>query len=441
MSSLLVLGKSGRLRPLSPKKATTVSILDIGTSKIVCVIAHLKPIEGNETLPNRTHRAELVGIGHQRSRGVKGGAIVDMDAAEQAIRFAVDAAERMSGLTVESLLVNLSAGKLASEAYAAQVAIGGHAVEDGDIQRVLDAGSAHSIREGRSVVHALPIGFSLDAAHGIRDPRGMLGETLGVDMHVVTADSPPVRNILLCIERCHLQVDAIVATPYASGLAALVDDEAELGVAVVDMGGGTTSLAVFHEGRFVHADCVPVGGQHVTNDIARGLSTPISHAERLKTLHGSPLPCPSDEREFLSVPHTGEDGEVPSQVPRAQLVRIVKPRVEETLELVRDRLVKSGFAPIAGRCIVLTGGASQLTGVVEVARRVFGKQVRIGRPLGISGLPESAKGPAFSAAVGLCVYPQVAQLEQFEPRRTTFLRTGTGGGAISRLGSWLRNSF
>lgn len=440
MTSLLVLGKSGRLKPLSPRKATTVTVLDIGSSKVVCLIAHLKPVDGSSVLPNRTHTAELVGFGHQRSRGVKGGSIVDLDAAEQAIRLAVDAAERMSGLTVESLIVNLSTGKLASEAYAASVTIGGHEVEDSDIHRVLDAGSAHSIREGRSVVHALPIGFSLDDARGIRDPRGMLGDTLGVDMHVVTAESAPVRNILLCIERCHLHVDAVVATPYASGLAALVDDEAELGVAVIDMGGGTTSLAVFHEGRFIHADCVAVGGNHVTNDIARGLATPISHAERLKTLHGSPLPCPSDEREFLTVPHTGEDGDVPSQVPRSQLVRIIRPRIEETLELVRDRLVASGFAATAGRCVVLTGGACQLTGVTEVARRVLGKQVRIGRPLGISGLPEAGKGPAFCAAVGLVVYPQVAQIEQFEPKRAKYLRTGTGG-YLSRVGSWIRDSF
>jgi cell division protein FtsA len=438
--SRLVLSRGARLKPLSPKKATTVSVLDIGSTKITCLIANLRPIDGSGLLPNRTHTAELVGFGHQRSRGVKGGSIVDMDAAEQAIRLAVDAAERMSGLTVESLIVNLTCGKLASEAYAASVSIGGHEVEDADIARVLEAGSAHSIKDGRSVVHALPIGFSLDEAHGIRDPRGMLGEALGVDMHVVTAESAPVRNILLCVERCHLHVDAAVASPYAAGLAALVDDEAELGAAVVDMGGGTTSLAVFHEGRFVHASVIKVGGDHVTNDIARGLGTPIAHAERLKTLHGSPLPCPSDEREFLTVPHTGEHDDVPSQVPRSALVRIIKPRLEETLELVRDRLVQSGFAGTAGRCVVLTGGASQLTGATEVARRILGKQVRIGRPLGISGLPESAKGPAFSAAVGLAVYPQVAQIEQLQPRRMKVLATGTGG-PLRSIRDWFRDSF
>ncbi len=441
MSSLLVLGKGPRLKPLSAKRSTVVSVLDIGSSKVVCMIARLKPIDSTGVLLHRTHTAELMGIGHQRSLGVKAGAIIDMEAAEQSIRLAVDAAERMAGVTIDSLIVNLSAGRMTSEAYAASVSIGGHEIEYADIHRVLEAGSAHSVREGRSVVHALPIGYTLDSERGIREPRGMLGDTLGVDMHVVTADSAPVRNLLLCIERCHLQVDAVVATPYASGLAALVDDEAEMGVAVLDLGGGTTTMAVFHEGRFIHADAVPVGGNHVTMDIARGLATPLAHAEMLKIKYGSALPCPSDEREFLSVPHVGEDSDVPNEVPRSQLVRIIRPRIEETIEMVRDRLIASGYAQHAGKCVVLTGGAAQLNGLGEGVRRILGRQVRIGRPLGISGLPESAKAPAFATAVGLAVYPQVAQIEQFEPRRIRFMKTGTGGGYISRMGAWIKESF
>ena len=437
MSSLL--RKNSRLKPLSPKRATTVTVLDIGSSKIVCAIARLRPVEQNQMLPNRTHTVDLVGFGHHRARGIKSGLIVDMDAAEQSIRLAVDAAERMSGLTVESLIVNVSAGRLTSEAYAASVAIDGHEVEDIDIRRVLEAGSAHSLREGRSVVHSLPVGFTLDDATAIRDPRGMLGANLGVDMHVVSADSAPIRNIVLCIERCHLHVDAVVATPYASGLSVLVDDEAELGACVVDCGGGTTSLAVFQHGRFVHADSVPVGGHHITTDIAMGLSTPIQHAERLKTLHGSPLPCPSDEHEFLNIMQVGDEHEQ-NQIPRSHLVRIIRPRVEEILEIVRDKLKASNLLSQAGRCVVLTGGASQLTGLGEVARRIFGRQVRIGRPLGVSNLPEAAKGPAFASVFGLTIYPQIAQIEQIEPRRMRQLMTGTDG-YMSRMGSWIRDSF
>ncbi len=416
-----------------------VTVLDIGSSKIACAIAKLRPVSASNYLPHRTHTVELVGFGHQRARGIKSGVIVDMDAAEQSIRLAVDAAERMAGLTIESLIVNISSGHLSSEAYAASVSIGGHEVEDADIRRVLEAGSVHSLREGRLVVHSLPVGFSLDETTSIRDPRGMIGETLSVDMHVISADSAPIRNILLCVERCHLHVDAVVATPYASGLSVLVDDETELGACLVDCGGGTTTLAVFQHGRFVHANGIPVGGHHITTDIAVGLSTSIQQAERLKTLHGSPLPCPSDDHEFLSVTQAGDDAET-VQVPRAQLVKIIRPRVEEMLELVRGKLKASGFLNQMGRCIVLTGGASQLTGLSEAARRILGSQVRIGRPLGVSGLPEAAKGPAFATVFGLAIYPQIAQIEQVEPRKMRQLMTGTDG-YMARMGAWIRESF
>jgi cell division protein FtsA len=274
------------------------------------------------------------------------------------------------------------------------------------------------------------------------DPSGMIGDALGVDLHVVTAEAAAARNLMLAVEHCHLGVDAVIATPYAAGLSALVDDEAELGCAVVDMGGGTTSVGVFTGGHLVHCDAVAVGGHHVTMDIARGLSTRVSVAERLKTLYGSAIATASDERDMIAVHGVGEDeGEAPSHVPRSQLVRIVKPRVEEVLELVRDRLRNAGFGAQAGRRVILTGGASQLVGMPETARRILQGQVRIGRPLGIRGLPEAAKGPAFSASVGMLVYPQVAHAEHFEPRgQGAFAGTGTDG-YFSRVGRWIRESF
>jgi cell division protein FtsA len=292
------------------------------------------------------------------------------------------------------------------------------------------------------VLHALPTGFSLDAQSGILDPSGMIGERLGVDLHVVTAEAAAARNLMLAVERCHLGVEAVISTPYASGLSALVDDEAEMGCAVVDMGGGTTSVGVFHGGHLVHVDGFAVGGHHVTMDIARGLTTRVSAAERLKTLYGSAIASASDERDIVSVPQVDEDErDIPNHLPKSHLVRIIKPRVEEIVELVRDRLRNAGFAAQAGRRVVLTGGASQLMGLPEVARRVLEGQVRVGRPLGIKGLPEAAKGPAFSAAVGLLVYPQVAHAEHFEPRGQGFF-AGTGtDGYFSRVGRWLRESF
>jgi len=216
-----------------------------------------------------------------------------------------------------------------------------------------------------------------------------------------------------------------------------------MGVVVVDLGGGSTSLGVFSGGHLVHADAIAVGGNHITMDVARGLSTRVSAAERLKTLHGSCISSASDERDMIAVPQVDDDErDTPNHLPKSQLVRIIKPRVEEILELVRDRLANAGFSAQAGRRVVLTGGACQLTGLPEVARRVLGGQVRTGRPLGIKGLPEAGKGPAFAAAVGLLVYPQVAHVEHFEPRAAgaSYFATGTDG-YFSRVGRWLKDSF
>lgn len=422
-------GKGSSQVGTSGRKVRLLTVLDVGSSKVSCVIARLRPHESGALLPGRTHRMEVLGIGHQRSRGVKSGVIIDLDAAEQSIRLAVDAAERMAGLTVDSLIVNISAGRLKSETFTASVNLGGHEVEQTDIRRVLAAGAKQALAAERHLVHSLPVGYTLDGERGIRDPLGMLGDSLGVDMHVLTADAAPLRNLELCVNRCHLSVEAIVATPYASGLAALVGDEAEMGAACIDMGGGTTTISVFSEGKFIHADAVAIGGNHVTMDVARGFSTRMEDAERLKVMYGSALPSAADDRDLISVPPIGDDErDVPNQYPRSVLTRIIRARVEETLELVRDRLNQSGLGHIVGKRVVLTGGASQLPGMPEAARRILARNVRIGRPLGIAGLPEAAKGAAFSATVGLLIYPQVAGIEERSVKAASSgLMTGTGG--------------
>jgi cell division protein FtsA len=431
-----------RLKPLSSRRSATLSVLDIGTSKVVCLVAELQPTEGLEALRGRTHLARIIGIGHQRSQGLKGGVVIDLEAAEASIRQAVHAAERMAKVEIRSVIVNLTGGRLASQHFAAEIGVRGGAVTPNDLHRVLEAASSHSPNPGRAVLHALPTGFSLDGQEAIVDPSGMIGGTLGVDLHVLTAEGSAARNLMLAVERCHLGIEAVIATPYASGLSTLVDDEADMGVAVVDLGGSTTSVGVFAGGHLVHADALAVGGMHVTMDIARGLTTRFACAERLKTLHGAAISSNSDERDMVAVdPIEGDEREVAQHVPKSHLVRIIKPRVEEILELVHDRLKEAGFAAQAGRRLVLTGGGSQLVGLPEAARRILRGQVRVGRPLGIKGLPEAAKGPAFSAAVGLLVYPQVAHLEHFEPRGAgVFAGTGTDG-YMSRVGRWLRDSF
>ena len=423
-------------------RSGVITVLDVGSSKVCCIIARLRPGGSSDLLRGRTHRIQVIGIGHQRSQGIKSGVIVDLASAERSVRQAVDAAERMAGLTVESLIVNLTAGRIRSEAFSATVNLGGHETTASDIGRVLAAGSKQAVAAEREVIHSVPAGYSLDSEGGIRDPLGMIGDLLGVNMHVMTADAAPVRNLELCVNRAHLSVERMVATPFAAGLSALVEDEGEMGAACIDMGGGTTSLAVFQNGNFVHAASAPVGGLHVTQDLARSLSTSMEHAERLKVMHGSALPVPVDDGDIVNIASlSGDVAEAQQQIPRAVMNRIVRARIEEILEMIRDRLTRSGYSGAVGRRIVLTGGASQLAGLPEAARRVLGRSVRIGRPLGVAGLPEATKGPAFAAAIGLMIYPQVAS---FENSGRSMHRIGaalTGTGPIQRVGQWIRNSF
>ncbi len=430
-----------RLPPLQAKKSAVLCVLDIGTSKIVCLVARLNPSDSSGTLRGRTHSCRILGIGHQRSRGIKGGVVVDMDAAEEAIRLAVDAAERMAGFEAETVIVNATGGRLASRHYEAKVTTAGRAVTQADIHRVLEACTASGSQQNRAVLHSLPAGFSIGEMRHIQDPRGMAADELAAEMHVLSCDAAAARNLLLTVERCHLAVDALVATPYASALSALAGDEAELGTALVDMGAGTTSVSVFSGGHLAHVDSFAVGGHHVTMDVARGLGIPVHDAERLKTLYGACLTSLSDESETVAVVPAGGDYERPVHLPKAQLIAIIKPRVEEILELLRDRLKLAGIPPHAGRRVVLTGGASQLTGMQAAVKRILSGQVRIGRPLGVKGLPESAKNPAFAAAVGLLIYPQVSGNEHYRPSRRPIERQAKASGYIGRVSQWLRSSF
>ena len=439
--TVLQFGITPKAKPLSPKRSVLVAALDVGTSKIACLIARLKPQGPQNVLLRRSHAVEVLGFGHTLARGIKAGAVADLAQAEEALRQAVDLSERGAKMQLHSVIVSMSAGRLDSELKSASVNVAGGAVSGGDVARVLAAGSQHSVRPGRAVLHSLPIGYTLDGSTGIQDPRGMLGQNFGIDMHVMTADISVARNLMYAVERCHLDVETMVASPYAAALSVLADDEAELGAAVIDMGAGTTTIAVFGGGRLVHGDGFAVGGQHVTMDLARGLNARVGDAERIKTLYGSVLTGGSDERDMITVPPVDhDDHDTPQFVSRAQLVRIIKPRIEEILEMVRDRLAASSFASEPRGRVVLTGGACQLTGLPELAAQMLGRPVRIGRPLGIAGLPEEAKSPAFAVATGLLVYPQAAHLEHCEPRQTRQAMTGTGG-YIARVGRWLRESF
>ena len=427
------------LRPLSPRKSATVCALDLGGAKVVCLIAKLLPMERGATLKGRSHRVRVLGLGQQRSRGVKGGAVVDLEAAESAIRLAVDAAERMAGFEVDQVIVNMSGGRLGARLGRARQALSGAAVRESDVARAQEAAAQAASAPGRVMLHRLPRHFALDAQTGIADPRGMIGETLEAEVLAAACDLSVARNLMLAIERCQLRVAGVVASPYASGLSTLVDDEAELGAAVIDFGAGATTLAVFADDRLAHVDALPVGGQHVTMDIARGLSISLADAERLKTTYAACRFSPAEEREAVSIQRVGDDK--PTALAKGELARIVRPRVEEILELAHERLAKAGFGAHAARRVVLTGGAAQLTGLADLARQIVSPQARMGRPLGVEGLPEAAKTPAFATAAGLTVFPQVVGQEHAGGPAGGQGDEGTDDGYVSRVRRWLKQSF
>lgn len=421
----------------TPMKAKSglVAALDVGSTKICCLIAKPSVDRG----PYGDSGPRIVGIGNLMSQGIRNGTVVDMDAAEHAIRAAVERAEQMAGDNIDVVAVNVSAGKPVSKLVACEVSIGGHSISENDLRRLLDPATLlRDTPEDREVLHRIPVGFSVDGTRGVRDPVGMFGQTLGVNVNVVTAASGPVRNLRTVIGRCHLNVGTEVLSPFASGLACLVEDEKRMGAVCIDIGGGTTGIAVYFDGEMVFSDVLAIGGASVTNDIARGLSTPFTHAERMKTLYGTCLPSASDDGEIIQVPLVGEHDETGMvQVPRSMLIGIIRPRVEEIFDLVRERLEAAGFLQLAGR-IVITGGGSQLTGVGEMASKFFGNHVRIANPKAIDGLAEVVAGPAFSTAAGLLLHAVTAMKE---PVDAALVQAGPPQGWFGRLGHWLRENF
>lgn len=418
-------------RALGRTRSGLVAALDVGSTKTCCFLA-----EVGEDL-----RPRVIGIGQQASRGLRHGTVIDMDATAQAIGKAVHSAEQMAGQQVESVFVNISGGGPASRTLGLEVSVSGQAITQAELDRATEECIARDQLEsgdgGRQLIHSIPIGYAIDGSSGIRDPRGMFGQRLRVELHTVAAAASAVRNLTSCIERAHLSVEGMVVSPYASGLAALVEDEMDLGTTLIELGGGTTSLAVFFEGNLVYSDVLPVGGDHVTNDIARGLSTPRVHAERLKTLYGHAMATIADEREMVDVPQVGEDESASQhQVPRALLVNVIQPRLEETLELVRNRLEASGFGKLSGPRVVLTGGGAQLPGLSELAALVLNKRVRIGRPIRVRGLAEATSGPCYATCAGLLTYALAADLS-----RRSGGREERGDGLFGRLGQWIKEHF
>ena len=373
------------------QRSGTFGVLDVGSTKVCCLIGR--------TDPDGTMR--VIGSAMRASRGVRAGGIVDLDAASHSIAGVVGEAEDKAGQRIEHYVVNLSCGQPESRLYTVEWPVGGRAVTEQDLRRVVQEGGRRAALPGREIIHVVPLMFAVDETQGVLDPRRMHCDELKARLHVVDAAGSAVQNLIATIGRCKLQLEELVSAPLASGLATLVEDERQLGTTVIDMGGGTTGMAVFSEGQLLHTAHLRIGGLHITKDIAQGLSTSLGQAERLKTLFGSAQPSPDDEREMLSISLVGEEEHEVHRIPRSKVISIIVPRLEETFEMVRAQLDAAGIVREAGHRVVLTGGASQMPGLRDMATRILGGQVRLGKPAHLRGLPELISGPAFATAAGL----------------------------------------
>jgi cell division protein FtsA len=422
---------------LAPSRAPVVAAVDLGATKVSCFI--LKP-EGVDRDARTVH---VAGAGYVASRGVRGAAIVNMEEAAQAVAMAVERAEAAAGVSVSGVTVATAGGQLSSCRVRSSVSLGSRPINDDDLSRAIAAAASQVGTPGRRAIHVMPVSWSVDGAKGVRDPRAMFGRNLELELLVVTMNESALNTLNHCLGLAHLEFCGVVAAPFAASLAALEDDEMDLGCACIDMGGGSTSTAVWSGGALVHVDTLPVGGGHVTADIARGWSTTLSGAERLKTLHGSALATFSEDRELIEAPARGDEmGSGPVSAPRSLLKGIIAPRVEETFELVRERLRASNVNLDRGAGIVLTGGASQLAGVREVAQRVFERPVRLGGPKRAPSLAQAAAGPAFCAAAGVLQRSAFGPREAVSPKRLNALRAPTeDANPIVRAAHWLRENL
>jgi cell division protein FtsA len=372
-----------------------IAVLDIGSSKVSAMIAR----------PDEDGRLTVLGTGQRESRGVKRGYITDMAASEFAVREAVELAERMSNLTVdEDVWASYGAGGLVSDLANVVVELGGHAIEQADIDELLNAGKQAIDKNGQVVLHAHPALYTIDRAQGVQKPIGLHANRLGVDIHVIAADPSPLRNIDTVIRQAHLGVRAIVASPIAAALACLSEEERELGVALVEMGAEVTNVSVHYGGMLVGLRSIQLGAKDITNDIAGAFAVQRRDAERLKCFYGSAMTSPRDNHEMIEATQIGaEPGAEPMKITRAQLMMVIRQRIEELVGEIEAALKGLGFTGPVGRQVVLTGGGAELKNVADYMQGVLGRAVRVGRPKQITGLPDAHSGPAFSTLVGLAL--------------------------------------
>lgn len=379
-----------------------VTTLDVGSWKICALIAEVGEGGG----------LTVLGTGQRASRGVRRGAVADREAVEAAIRETVEQAESIAGFNVDTAWVGFSAASLQNDVVRIETEQGGHQIEDEDVHNLLREARAAIDPAGRTILHAQPTVFTLDGVGGVKHPRGLHADRLSVDVHIVGASGAPVRNLDYVVRSAQLAVRAIVATPFASGLACLTEEERELGVALVEIGAGITSVTLFAGGTPVGLAVIEQGGGDITDDIASAFGTTRAHAERIKCVHGSAASAPRDNSELIDMAPVddGQLEEVP-KITRAQLVGVIQQRLATIAGAIAAELKRQGFAGATGRHVVLTGGAADLKGMADYLAGALGRTVRIGRPRGLQALPEAHSGPGFVAAAGLALYARADPMD------------------------------
>jgi cell division protein FtsA len=419
-------------RPQPVPTRRLVAALDVGSSKVSALIAE----------PGDDGRLKILGTGQRESRGVKRGFIADMEKSELAIREAVEQAERIAGTNIDQVFVGFSAGGLVSTVASVEVGIGGGRISGEDIDALLKAGQESIDPEGRMILHAIPALYTIDGMTGVKQPRGLHAERLAVDIHVVAADPAPVKNLDLCVRSAHLGVEAIVASPVAAGKACLSDEERELGVALVELGAGVTNVSLFAGGMLVGLKTIPFGGSDITDDIAAAFGTRRAEAERIKCFYGSAMTSPRDNHDMIELAPMagGQEGIESARVTRAQLVSVIRQRLEHLTAQIEAALKALGFQGPFGRQVVLTGGGAELKGIADYAQGVLGRAVRIGRPT-MPGLPDAHGGPAFSTLTGLALFAASGDIDLGSAFPTAGPADKGSGNIVQRLISAFRREY
>ncbi len=401
--------------------------LDIGTSKVLAIVGEVTP----------AGEVEIIGVGHHPSRGMKKGVVVNIESTVQSIQRAVEEAELMAGCQIHSVYAGIAGSHISSFNSHGIVAIKDKEVGHGDVERVIEAARALAIPADQKVLHILPQEFIIDKQEGIREPIGMSGVRLEAKVHIVTGAVSAAQNIVKCVRRCGLEVDDIILEQLASSISTLTEDEKELGVCLVDIGGGTTDISVFTDGAIRHTAVIPIAGDQVTNDIAVALRTPTQHAEDIKKKFGCALTQLAHRDETIEVPSVGD--RAPRKLSRQTLAEVIEPRIEELYSLVQAELRRSGFEDVIGSGIVITGGSAKMEGMVDLAEEVFHMPVRLGVPQYIGGLKGVVQNPIFATGVGLVLYG--ARGREGKPYARSPAASMGMKGVWNKMKSWFQGNF